>query len=265
MADSKLTALAALANVSSDDIIYVVNDPSGTPTSNKISVEDLFSLIPVDTLFKKTNDGFFGAIIENDSTGTNALSWQLLKNDVGTGGMVVYGSNYSAVTSRQNKLVFFSGSNLDGIAFDVDDASDSITFSIGGTEIASISATGTTGIVSKTSGTLTDGATVTVNGASKDQATFDWTANTASVSLVFSTGTAAQITSIFGKKTLAGDVTVTLDTTDYHFVDNDGADITSLTITNDSTTNKYFELSFLKSATFTESSKPVIKVLTSAI
>lgn len=121
------------------------------------------------------------------------------------------------------------------------------------------------GVVSKTSGTLTDGATVTVNGASKDQATFDWTANTASVSLVFSTGTAAQITSIFGKKTLAGDVTVTLDTTDYHFVDNDGADITSLTITNDSTTNKYFELSFLKSATFTESSKPVIKVLTSAI
>lgn len=128
-------------------------------------------------------------------------------------------------------------------------------------DIASISF----GLVSKTSGILTDGATVTINGSSKDQATFDWTANTASVSLVFSSGTAAQITSIFGKKTLAGDVTVTLDTTDYHFVDNDGADITSLTITNDSTTNKYFELSFLKSATFTESSKPVIKVLTSAI
>ncbi|WPZ08777.1 hypothetical protein [Roseivirga spongicola] len=119
--------------------------------------------------------------------------------------------------------------------------------------------------VTKTLGTLTDGATVTVNGGSKDQATFDWTANTASVSLVFSAGTAAQVTSIFGKKTLAGDVTVTLDTTNYHFVDNDGADITSLVITNDNSTNKYFELSFLKSATFTDSSKPVIKVITSAI
>lgn len=35
MADSKLTALSELASISADDLIYVVDDPAGTPTEKK--------------------------------------------------------------------------------------------------------------------------------------------------------------------------------------------------------------------------------------
>jgi hypothetical protein len=37
MADQKLTALSAITTPTDDDLLYVVNDPSGTPTSNKIT------------------------------------------------------------------------------------------------------------------------------------------------------------------------------------------------------------------------------------
>ncbi len=40
MADSKLTALTAITEATADDIIYVVNDPTGTPVSNKITFEN---------------------------------------------------------------------------------------------------------------------------------------------------------------------------------------------------------------------------------
>ena len=37
MADTKLTALTALASASSDDLLYIVDDPAGTPASKKIT------------------------------------------------------------------------------------------------------------------------------------------------------------------------------------------------------------------------------------
>lgn len=40
MADTKLTALTALTSASTDDIIYVVDDPTGTPASKKITFDN---------------------------------------------------------------------------------------------------------------------------------------------------------------------------------------------------------------------------------
>lgn len=266
MADQKLTQLIPpITSYSSGDRLYIVINPNSSPSSEGIEVDSLFGAIPVDVEVSKSVNDLTKLVVENTNSGNAAISLIQLINDTGIGGLYVYSSNFAAIPDFANKMLLDANVLLDGLILNAQKSGSSISFRVGGTEMASISESGTTGIVSKTSGVLTDGATVTVNGASKDQATFDWTANTASVSLVFSSGTAAQITSIFGKKTLAGDVTVALDTTNYHFVDNDGADITSLTITNDSTTNKYFALSFLKSDTFTESSKPVIEVLTSSI
>lgn len=37
MVNTKLSALGSLASISTDDILYVVDDPSGTPTSKKIA------------------------------------------------------------------------------------------------------------------------------------------------------------------------------------------------------------------------------------
>lgn len=41
MADSKLTALAAITTASTDDLLYVVDDPGGTPASKKITFDNV--------------------------------------------------------------------------------------------------------------------------------------------------------------------------------------------------------------------------------
>ncbi len=50
MADSKISALTESTTASSDDLLVLVDDPSGTPTNKKISLANLFGDIPVDAL-----------------------------------------------------------------------------------------------------------------------------------------------------------------------------------------------------------------------
>lgn len=56
MADSKLTALTELTSVTADDLLYVVNDPSGTPVSRKCTVNTLLNGIAGSNLL--INGGF---------------------------------------------------------------------------------------------------------------------------------------------------------------------------------------------------------------
>ena len=51
MADQKVSALSAITNLSTDDLLLVVNDPAGTPTSNKVTVGNLFGNVAVTTTF----------------------------------------------------------------------------------------------------------------------------------------------------------------------------------------------------------------------
>lgn len=44
MADSKITALTAVTTLANDDVFAVVDDPSGTPVTKKITTNDLFKL-----------------------------------------------------------------------------------------------------------------------------------------------------------------------------------------------------------------------------
>ena len=117
--------------------------------------------------------------------------------------------------------------------------------------------------VSKKSALLTSADTVAINCESKDQAAFDLDLDRAAMTL--SLTNAGLITSVFAKKTFSGVTTLTLDTTNYYFVDVEGAEITSIAVNNSDSTNPYCSFSFRKAQTFTESSKPVIQVATSKI
>jgi hypothetical protein len=45
MADKKVTALDAVTTVAADDLLLIVDDPSGTPTSKKVTAANLRTYI----------------------------------------------------------------------------------------------------------------------------------------------------------------------------------------------------------------------------
>lgn len=52
MADKKVSELTAHTNLSGDDLLMVVNDPAGTPTSRKISITNFFANVVPATVHK---------------------------------------------------------------------------------------------------------------------------------------------------------------------------------------------------------------------
>jgi len=54
MADKKVTELSAITSLSGDDLLLVVNDPSGTPSSRKVTLTNLFANVVPSTTFKTT-------------------------------------------------------------------------------------------------------------------------------------------------------------------------------------------------------------------
>lgn len=51
MADRKVTELPALTTPAAEDQLYIIDDPSGTPVSKKISLLNLFGAVPANTTF----------------------------------------------------------------------------------------------------------------------------------------------------------------------------------------------------------------------
>jgi hypothetical protein len=50
MADKKVSQLPSLTTTAAPDLLYIVDDPTGTPVSKKITVKDFFGAIPSNTV-----------------------------------------------------------------------------------------------------------------------------------------------------------------------------------------------------------------------
>ena len=75
MADKKITALNALAALSTDDLFHVVDDPSGSPTNKKITSANVFNKIPTWIALAGTPQALSGAGSANLTTAiTNCTS-----------------------------------------------------------------------------------------------------------------------------------------------------------------------------------------------
>jgi hypothetical protein len=92
MADTKLADLTALTTPSGDDILYIVDDPAGTPLDRKIALDNLFTRgtitadAPVLNMSQTWNNGavtFTGLKFNATDTASNAAS---LLMDIGVGG-----------------------------------------------------------------------------------------------------------------------------------------------------------------------------------
>lgn len=51
MADKKVSQLPSATTAASPDLLLIVTDPNGTPTSKQITVKKLFGAIPSNTVF----------------------------------------------------------------------------------------------------------------------------------------------------------------------------------------------------------------------
>ena len=69
MADKKITALTDLGNaIASEDLLHVIDDPSGTPVNKKISVSNLFNNIPTYIALDGTAQTITGSVAPNTTT-----------------------------------------------------------------------------------------------------------------------------------------------------------------------------------------------------
>lgn len=72
MADKKVSELTSLNNLSGDDLLLVVNDPDGTPSSRKTPVSRLFGNVAVQTRFNDTVRHNSNVIITGTTTTVSA-------------------------------------------------------------------------------------------------------------------------------------------------------------------------------------------------
>lgn len=98
MADTKLTALGAVATLAPTDIVYVVDDPGGTPVSGKATVAQIVgdfthAVVNVDNL---RLDGNTLSSTSGNIAVTAAAGGTLTLNN-GDGAATVFGYNFSAL------------------------------------------------------------------------------------------------------------------------------------------------------------------------
>ena len=77
MADKKITQLTSLASPASEDLLLIVDNPSGTPTSKQISIKNLAGGMPntaVSTLSVSANTTINGSntVVSSNVTFTSA-------------------------------------------------------------------------------------------------------------------------------------------------------------------------------------------------
>ena len=69
MADKKITALSNLGNaIAGEDLLHVIDDPSGTPVNKHISVSNLFNNIPTYIALDGTAQTITGSVAPSTST-----------------------------------------------------------------------------------------------------------------------------------------------------------------------------------------------------
>ena len=74
MADKKITALTDLgAGIAGEDLLHVIDSPSGTPVNKKISVANLFNNIPTYIALDGTAQNITGTTAPSVSTSISTI------------------------------------------------------------------------------------------------------------------------------------------------------------------------------------------------
>lgn len=117
MADKKVSQLTSLATTAAEDLLLVIDDPNGTPTSKNMTVKSFFGAVPSNTVFNGRVTLKANATITCSNTvvtsNVNITSNGLLKvNNFITTIRSTPASNNAATTGYKLGQAFFTNTHL---------------------------------------------------------------------------------------------------------------------------------------------------------
>ena len=94
MADKKITALTDLGNaIAGEDLLHVIDDPSGTPVNKKISVANVFNNIPTYIGLDGTAQNITGTTAPSVTTSISTIDLSSASNSTTATGTLADGTN----------------------------------------------------------------------------------------------------------------------------------------------------------------------------